>query len=370
MIGLGAVTRNIHLPAYRTLSDKLEIVAGCDTDPAARLTAKDKFGVPAVFEDARKMIMETAPDIVSVCTPPAFHVEQSLLALEYGCHVFCEKPVAETLADADKLVRSAAEAERHIVVNNQFPYMNIHRAAKERIGTPEFGKLLFLQASQIFHPDEVTEADWRGLLRRRLCFEFGVHVFSLVRYFFDDEPIAISAQMPNPLSKFRSDALNLITLEFADGRAASIVLNRLSNARERYLDMRLDGEYASVHTSIGGEIRFEAGLHTRQKRPFVGFSFVKGGKAVIENGTRSRVIAKDGINPFASSTAYHFNNFIDSIRNGNTPQGTVADNRKTLALVFAAYDSAETRNPVYLKDLEPAEGRTELSVSEGAAIAS
>lgn len=350
VIGLGAVARNIHLPAYETLADKIKIVAGCDTESAARQTAKDKFGVPAVFEDPRKMIAETAPDIVVVCTPPALHVEQTLMALEGGCHVFCEKPVAETLADADRLIHAAAEANRHVVVNNQFPYMNIHLAAKKVIGTPEFGRLLFLQAWQVSHADEATDADWRGRLRRRVCFEFGIHVFSLARFFFDDEPTAVSAQMPNPLSKFHSDALNLITLEFSDGRAASIILNRLSNAPERYLDMRLDGEHASVHTSIGGEVRFQAGLHTRERRPFFGFNFVKGGKAVLQNGTRSKVIATDPINPFATATAFHFDKFVRAIQDGVCPVGTIADNRKTLALVFAAYDSAETHRAVYMKD--------------------
>lgn len=352
IIGLGAVTQNIHLPGYRRLTDKITIVGGCDTDADTRQFGKDYLRLPEVFDDPCKMIAETAPDIVAICTPPSLHVEQSLMVLEKGCHVFCEKPLAESLSDADKLIDAAARYGRYVVVNNQFPYMNIHRAAKEMIGTPEFGKLLFLQASQIFHPDEMTEADWRGRLKRRLCFEFGIHVFSLARFFFDEEPIAISAQMPNPLSKFHSDVLNMIILEFPDGRAASIILNRLSNAPERYLDIRLDGENASVHTSIGGEVRVEAGLHTRQKRPFFGLSFVKGGKAILQKGTNSRIIAKDGINPFASSTAYHFHNFIDSIVNGGVPPGTVADNRKTLALVFAAYDAAEARQTVYMKDYQ------------------
>ncbi len=350
IIGLGAVTRNIHLPAYATLAGKIKITAGCDVDAGARKTAKEKFGVPEVFDDPVKMLDRTAPDIVSICTPPSLHVVQTQMALERGCHVFCEKPVAESLSEAAGLARAADDAGRLVVVNNQFPFMNIHLAAKAAIGTPEFGRLLFLQAWQVFHPDEMTEADWRGRLRRRLCFEFGIHVFSLVRYFFDDEPVSISAQMPNPLSKFHSDALNLITLEFADGRAASIILNRLSNAPERYLDMRLDGENASISTSIGGEVRFEAGLHTRQKTPFLGLNFVKGGKAVLQNGTKSKIIAKDGLNPFASSTAYHFANFIKAIREGGTPPGTIRDNLKTLALVFAAYDSAEARRTVSLAD--------------------
>lgn len=350
VIGLGAATRNIHLPAYATLDGKMSIVGACDTDPEARRIAREKFGLRDIFDNPLEMIEKTAPDIVSVCTPPLLHAEQTLAALELGCHVFCEKPLAENMNSAREVARAAEKYNRLVVVNNQFPYMNIHTEAKKLIGSPQFGRLLFLQAWQTFHPTHDTEAGWRGELKRRLCFEFGVHVFELARFFFDAEPIRISAQMPQPQPGQRSDTLNLISLEFADGRAASIILNRLSCSPERYLDMRLDGELASIHTSIGGRVGLEAGIHTREKRPFFGFNFVKGGSAVLQNGNKSKIIAKDGINPFASSTARHFENFIRAVKDGGEPCGTAQDNLKTLALVFAAYESAESHSSVNMAD--------------------
>lgn len=349
IIGLGAAARNIHLPAYKMLADKITIVAGCDVDAAARANAREKFGINDLYDDPLKMLATTAPDIVSICTPPFLHVEQTLLALEHKAHVFCEKPLAETLLGATQIIAAAERADRLVVVNNQFPYMNIHRGAKKIIGSPEFGRLLFLQAWQIFHPSHQTEAGWRGELKQRLCFEFGIHVFELARYFFDADPVRVSAQMPQPAKQF-ADTLNLITLEFADGRAASIILNRLSHAPERYLDMRLDGEFASVKTSIGGRVRFAAGVHTREKRPFLNVNFIKGGSAVLQNGNRSRIIAKDGINPFASATAHHFENFLDSAAEGKTPPAAAEDNLKTLALVFAAYESAASGCAVEMND--------------------
>ena len=68
------------------------------------------------------------------------------------------------------------------------------------------------------------------------------------------------------------------------------------------------------------------------------------------NGNKSKVIAKDGINPFASSTAHHFGNFIKAIEEGSEPVGTAKDNFKTLALVFAAYDSAESHSAINMID--------------------
>src|SRR5205807_7977565 len=80
--------------------------------------------------------------------------------------------------------------------------------------------------------------------------------------------------------------------------------------------------------------------HTRARRTYLSFRFGKGGKAVWQNGNRSRILAKEGINPFARATAVHLGNFIDALEQNKTPTGTASDHRKTLALIFAAYDSA------------------------------
>ena len=358
IIGLGAVTRNIHLPAYAQLKDRVSVVAGCDPDQEARASIQKSRQLPQVFDSPEEMIEKTRPDVVAICTPPSLHHEQTLTALNYGCHVFCEKPMAESLWQADEMISAAEKAKRLVVINNQFPYMKIHQAAKQRIGRPEFGRLLFLQAWQTFRPTDLTEAGWRGQMQRRLCFEFGVHVFELIRFFFDDTPTRIFAHMPNPRPEIKSDLINILSMEFADGRAACVILNRISKARERYLDMRLDGELASIHTSIGGEVRFEAGIHTKEKRPFLHFHFAQGGKAVLQDGNKSKVIARDGIDPFASATAHHFRTFIGAIENGRVPTGSAADNRNTLAMVLAAYDSAESGRAIELSryDKEACEG--------------
>src|SRR5713226_7958073 len=224
IIGLGAVTRNIHLPAYAQMKNRVTIVGGCDVDPTAQDLARGKWKLPHVCGDARELIDKTKPDIVSVCTPPAFHLDHSMLALRTGCHVFCEKPLADNLEQADEIIETSKKTGKLVVVNTQFPYMKIHTAAKRLAGSQEFGRLLYMHAWQTFLPTEATEAGWRGKLRRSVC------------------------------------------VEFADGRAASMMLNRLSKGPERYLDMRLDGEVASIYTSIGGRIDVKAGVHTRDRQ--------------------------------------------------------------------------------------------------------
>lgn len=343
VVGLGAVTRNIHFPAYARVPEAVEVVGGCDVDPAAR--ARLVGQVPAVFESMAEMIAATRPDIVAICTPPSLHLAQAKEALAAGCHVFLEKPMVESLAEADALIEAADAAGREVVVNCQFPFMATYQAARAQIGTEAFGDLLFLHATQTFRRTDDTEGGWRGEMTRRLGFEFGVHVFELVRFFFGQTPSTVTAHVP-AIPGEHADVVNTVAFGFPDGRAASVVLDRLSKGPHRYLDLTIDGELASIATSIGGELRFEVGLHTAARRPFGGLHIVKGGKAVLQSGDRERVIAKEGINPFATATARHVAQFVEAIRRGAQPLVTARDHRDTLALALAVYASAEAGRTV------------------------
>ena len=178
-------------------------------------------------------------------------------------------------------------------------------------------------------------------MSRRVCFEFGVHVFELVRFFFGCEPVRIFAHMPRIKAGSKSDDLSVISMEFEDGRAASIILNRVSKGPDRYLELTLDGEEASIHTSIGGSASIEFGMNTRLRRPFAKLRLAKGGLATWQRGNESRIIAREGLNPFAAATAVHLGALIDALETGKEPTGSARDNRKTLALALAAYESAE-----------------------------
>lgn len=360
LIGLGAVVRHIHMPAYARLGKQVRVIAGCDPDRAAREHARGTWGL-RVFATPQDMLEAVRPDVIAVCTPPRLHRDHVLLALEHGCHVFCEKPLAEDLRQADEMAEAGRRTGRLIVVNSQYPFMNIHAAAKRLIGAPQFGRLLHLQVWHAMRATEQTEAGWRGDLSRRLCFEFGTHVFELVRFFFENNPDKVLAHMPNPLGRSQSDAVNVIPLEFADGRGASIVMERLTRGPTRYLEMRLVGEHAVIRTSIGGRMRIAAGLRTPSRRPFLEVTLARGGRAVLEDAAGSRALATEGLNPFADATSRLFAGFLKAIGDGSEPPSSIGDNRETLALVMAAYESAESGKWVsmrrYPQPVAVAEGR-------------
>ena len=81
VIGLGAVTRNIHLPAYRRLKGRVTLVAGCDVDLATR-AAMEKTGLfKRIYDSHEEMLDKAKPDVVRFLNPPVLQNQQSPEAL-------------------------------------------------------------------------------------------------------------------------------------------------------------------------------------------------------------------------------------------------------------------------------------------------
>lgn len=106
IIGAGQVADKVHASYYCTRND-LELVAICDSRLAQARLFAEKYGNPQVWDDPQTMLREARPDIVSICSPNRFHYEHTMLALNAGCHVMCEKPPAMTPDEALEMCKTA-----------------------------------------------------------------------------------------------------------------------------------------------------------------------------------------------------------------------------------------------------------------------
>lgn len=334
VVGLGAAARNIHLPAIRKIG-ALRVVGG--VDPVAD---GSDFPFP-VYRSLSELWANASPHIVAIVTPPDSHFPLILEALEHGAHVFCEKPFVLTLEQGNEVIQAELRANRHVVVNNEFRFMNVHEAARSQIGSADFGDLLFVSVHQTFHVTEETEKGWRGESKRRTCFEFGTHALDLCRFFFGENPWAISARMPRPGRPDGPDYLNLIQLEFSCDRVAHITLDRLSRGPHRYLDIRLDGTNACVETRIGGQAQVALGIKGGSRRPYAQIDFAPSASAHLLRGDVRKKLATDPLDLFPHSTGKLLGRMVDAIRSGDTPPCSASDNIHTLNLMLAAYDSSD-----------------------------
>ena len=350
IFGLGGVAERIHLPACRAIGE-IQVVAACEPLEARREQMRARFQLPAVYADAQTLLEAENPELVIVGTPPDSHRDLCLLALESGAHVLCEKPFMLTVDEADEAIAAAGRQKRLLAVNTQYRYMATYRRAQQRLADGEFGRLFFLQCwQQMFHPPVFEKVPWRAALKQSTLFEFGAHALDLICFFFDALPAAVSACIPRVRQEYDSDVLVQTTLHFADERLATLALNRVSHAPERYLEMRLDCEQASLRLSLGGVARasVEMTRHRGRTRPNVRASFVKGGEARMEAGGRSTVIAAEPQTAFASATAMHLREFLGEMQQPAPNLSRAQHAREILRLVFAGYEAARRRTVIEL----------------------
>jgi predicted dehydrogenase len=348
LAGLGAAARTIHLAACRRVPE-LELVGGADPDARARAEFQRATGGLPAHESLDALLESARPDWLVVASPPATHAELACRALEHGVHVFCEKPLAESVADVDRVLAAAVRAARAVVVNHEFARMPTHAALLAELGSSEFGEPLFLQAWQTILPAAADESGWRA--EGKTLREFGTHVIDLALRVFGAGPVAVTARMPrvaSPLAARAHDPLDLVVLEFDGGRAASIVLDRVSPGRHRYLELRLDGTRATLRASLGGRADLKLGIRPRSRRPFVELGLGAGGLAWSERGERTRVLARNPLDVLARATAELLGAALAAVAAGREPPCSGAEARRVVAVVEAAYESARAGRTIEL----------------------
>src|SRR5262245_10828952 len=138
VVGCGRIARAQHLPALRAAREVglAELVALCD----AEVERAEGHGVPA-FADARAMLAAIRPDVVQVTTLPSSHRALVLAALEAGCHVLCEKPIALSLDEAREMVAAAGRAERLFSVCFEYRYWDEALYLRRRIAAGDLGRV-------------------------------------------------------------------------------------------------------------------------------------------------------------------------------------------------------------------------------------
>jgi len=107
VVGCGEVAQRIYLPEFHRLHDKAVLVAVCDRVEERARAAQQRFGARTYYTDLDRFLRQSNAEIVVNLTPHRAHMPVSLAALEAGRHVYTEKPLAQSVADATQLIEAA-----------------------------------------------------------------------------------------------------------------------------------------------------------------------------------------------------------------------------------------------------------------------
>ena len=144
----------IHWLAYQQV-DGVQVTAICERDEK-RLSGdwtdiKGNFGPPGetvdltgvgTFRDLEAMVQDSELDLIDICLPPSLHVQAIELAARAGKQVFCEKPLALSLADCDRANQACQAAGVQLLVGHVLPFFPEYRFAREVIDSGQYGQVV------------------------------------------------------------------------------------------------------------------------------------------------------------------------------------------------------------------------------------
>ncbi len=224
IIGAGGYVTGMHLPLLKDMGDEFLVRALVSRSGATAAAAAKRFDVPTTASDYRRILDDPEIDAVMIATRHATHAKFAIEAIEAGKHVFVEKPMATTVADAEDIVAAADRSGLIVRVgfNRRFsPYIH---ALRDVIG-PEGIRVLFARVNV-----GAIKNDWSNTPEEggRLLGE-GVHFFDLANWFMGAEPKNVAANMIGTINSTNANAS--VLLRYTDGSNANVLYTSLGDKR-------------------------------------------------------------------------------------------------------------------------------------------
>src|SRR5262245_24836950 len=228
LVGFGFIAEKGHVPAYLA-APEFEIVAVADICAARREKARQVLPNARIYPDTKTLLATEARnlDFIDIATPPCDHAAIAHAAFEHGLHVFCEKPIATSDADAKSMLDHAQKVKKVFFPSHNYKHAPVIKAIRRVLESGELGAihLVTLDTFRTTHAKGVAEwqPDWRRSRKTSgggIAMDHGSHTFYLAFDWLASQPTAITAKMSN-LSTFDTEDNFSCTVTFPTGIAVA-----------------------------------------------------------------------------------------------------------------------------------------------------
>lgn len=351
IVGTGRIGL-VHARAIRAAGGRLHGVLGSGAERSAE--AAREWDAPLGYPDLAAAVADPEVDVVHVCTPNTLHLRQAESALRAGKHVVCEKPMATSVADAERLVALAADRGLLLAVPFVYRYHPVVREIRARRIAGEFGPWQLLHGSYL--QDWLLDAEsssWRvdpaaGGPSRAFA-DIGSHWCDLVEWVAGVRFSRIMAEMATTIPvraapggrpgrhAVGTEDVAALLLRTDDGLLSSVTVSQVSAGRKNRLWFELDGAYGSA-------------VFDQENPETAWLGDADGGRIVVRDPDRGApeqrrlsVLPAGHPQGYAECFAAFVRDAYDTI-GGGEPDGlpTAADGLRSAALVEAALRSSRT----------------------------
>lgn len=195
VIGAGGIASQVHIPAYLTLPD-VEIVGVVDPKEGRAAQVAKEHGIPHAFTDHRDLLALDGLQIVSVCSPNAFHAPQAIEALEAGINVLCEKPMAVLVRDAEAMIEAQRRTGKVLMIGMTNRFRPDVQAMRQYVQDGLLGELYYIKAGWLRRSGIPGYGSWftnKALAGGGCLLDIGVHFLDLAMWAADfPKPVSVS----------------------------------------------------------------------------------------------------------------------------------------------------------------------------------
>ncbi len=245
VIGLGM--GKAHIRGYRQ-HPMAEVVAVADTNPERLSTFGAELEIPSLYSTANEMFEKEKLDVVSVVTPNKFHKPLTIQALEAGCHVLCDKPMAMNADEARDMLATAEKAKKRLMINFSFRFREQSYAMKKEIESGVLGDIYYGRTIWLRRRGMPGFGGWFG--RKALSgggplIDLGVHRLDLALWLMGyPKPAWVMASTYNPIAseiarrekkEFDVEDFAVALIKFENGATLELEASWAANIKQKEL---------------------------------------------------------------------------------------------------------------------------------------
>lgn len=339
LIGCGRIAVN-HIKA--ALNNKLEIVAVCDILPDKMEQLLAKYGLEKDesihrYTDYKEMIEKEQPTLVSIATESGIHAEIALNCIDKGVNCIIEKPIAMSIADADKIIEHAEKMHVKVSACHQNRFNVAVQEARKALEAGRFGRLSHgsINVRWNRNKDYYDQAPWRGTWAQDggCLMNQCIHGIDLLRWMFGDDIEEVYGQTRQQFHNYlEAEDVGMAVIKFKNGAICTV--EGTTNVYSKNLEetLYIFGEKGTV--KIGGTSTNNIDV----------WQFAD----ETEADGKNKGLKEQTSNVYGNGHTSLFADVIGAIENDRKPYVDAVAGRNALEVVLAIYKSQKTGMPVKL----------------------
>jgi myo-inositol 2-dehydrogenase/D-chiro-inositol 1-dehydrogenase len=355
LIGAGLIGQ-LHSMMLRYVADRTEqsvrVVSVADISHTAAESLAARWQGAQALESADEIISDPSIDAVWICTPTAMHRKVCIAAAEAGKHIFCEKPLAMTAAEASAMAAAIKASGAISQVGLVLRFSPVYNVIKTMFEASDVGRLLSvtMRDDQDFPTRGAHASAWRNdptLTAGGTLIEHSVHDFDLLTWMFG--PVAsLYCRTSNVNGANGVEDFGATSVEFAGGwhgQLTSIWHRMIARASNRRLEVFAENLFVACDADTLGPIIFQRGTGAQEETIAADEVMARFTEKILRERPYLAPIRDRLMIPYAAEDA----TFIAALKGACDPDPEFAAGVAVQRIVEAAYESARTGVSVQIK---------------------